>query len=84
MLYIGVTNDLARRLEEHKEESFKGKRTYAGKYNCYYLLHYEHFDFVEDAIAREKEIKGWVRKKKNELINSSNPEWTFLNDDIEE
>ena len=84
MLYIGVTNDMDRRLEEHKEESFKGKRTYAGKYNCYYLLHYEHFDFVEDAIAREKEIKGWVRKKKNELINSLNPEWTFLNDDIEE
>jgi len=84
VLYIGVTNDLAGRIEEHKEDSFKGKRTYAGKYNCYYLLYYEHFDFIEDAIDREKEIKGWLRKKKENLINTLNPDWEFLNDKIEE
>ena len=84
VLYTGVTNDLARRLEEHKEDSFKGKRSYPSKYNCYYLLYFEHFEIIENAIQREKEIKGWVRKKKEKLISSSNPEWNFLNDEIEE
>ena len=78
VLYIGVTNNLDKGLREHKEESFKGKRTFAGKYNCYYLLYYEHYDFIENAIDREQEMKGLVRKKKNELISSSNPEWTFF------
>ena len=84
MLYTGVTNDLYKRLYEHKEDSFKGKRSFAGKYNCYFLVHYEHFDYIEEAIDREKEIKGWVRKKKEDLINSINPEWRFLNEDIGE
>ena len=84
VLYTGVTNNLQNRLFEHKEDSFKGKTSFTGKYNCYFLLYYEHFDFIEDAIDREKEIKGWTRKKKEDLITSFNPTWKFLNDEIEE
>ena len=84
VLYIGVTNDLNNRLFEHREESKHGKRSFAGKYNAYYLVYFEHFDLIEDAIAREKQIKGWLRKKKDELINSFNPEWKFLNDEVAE
>ena len=83
VLYVGVTNDLNRRLFEHKEESFKGKRSFAGKYNCIHLVYYEHFYFIEEAIEREKQIKGWTRNKKDELITSFNPEWRFLEDDLE-
>ena len=83
MLYTGVTNNLGGRLEEHKDDSFRGKRSFAGKYNCYYLLYYEHFDYIEYAIDREKEIKGWKRDKKEKLITNFNPDWRFLNDEIE-
>jgi len=83
VLYTGVTNDLVRRLQEHEEESYKGKRSYAGKYNCYHLVYYEHFDFIEHAIDREKQIKGWLRIKKEKLINDFNPKWEFLNDTLE-
>ncbi len=80
-LYIGVTNSLEQRLTEHYLN--KGtKRSFAGKYNCFYLLYFESFQFVFDAIDREKKIKGWTRKKKEELINSENSEWKFLNDSI--
>jgi len=54
--YTGVTNDLATRLYQHKTESCTTKKTFAGKYNCVYLVFYEHFDYIEDAIDREKEI----------------------------
>jgi len=84
VLYTGVTNDLSARLYQHEQESKTLKKTFAGKYNCYFLLYYEHFDFIEHAIDREKEIKGWSRKKKHELINSTNPEWKFLNEEIEQ
>ena len=50
-LYIGVTNDLNNRLFEHREESKHGKRSFAGKYNAYYLVYFEHFDLIEEAIA---------------------------------
>lgn len=83
VLYTGVTNDLYRRLHEHKENSIPfGHPSFAGKYNAYFLLYYEWFQQVEDAIAREKEIKGWRRSKKEALINSINPDWKFLNDEI--
>ena len=83
VLYAGVTNDVGRRLFEH-EEAAKLFRTsfFAGRYNAYFLLYYERFEFVEDAIAREKEIKGWRRSKKEALINTENPEWRFLNDEV--
>ncbi len=81
VLYIGVTNDLSRRLYEHKEN--KGsKNTFAGKYYCYHLVYYEHFTHIEYAIEREKEIKKWRREKKNLLIEAENPNWRFLNDDV--
>lgn len=84
VLYTGVTNNLQARLWQHKEESSTSKKTFAGKYNCYYLIYYEHFDFIEQAINREKEIKGWLRAKKETLINSRNPEWKFLNEELED
>ena len=78
-LYVGVTNDIKRRLFEHYEN--RGKRkTYAGRYYCYKLVYYEHFQYIEEAIDREKQIKKWRREKKNILINKFNPGWKFLND----
>ncbi|NOU17930.1 MAG: GIY-YIG nuclease family protein [Bacteroidales bacterium] len=81
VIYTGVTNDLKRRLFEHEEDSHGQKLFFAGKYNCYHLVYYERFQFVQDAIRREKEIKGWKRSKKDYLISEFNPEWRFLNDD---
>ena len=81
-LYIGVTNDLDRRLFEHKENS-GDKKYFAGKYHCYLLVYYEHFSHINHAINREKEIKKWRREKKDALIASTNPEWKFLNKDIQ-
>ena len=56
--------------------------TFAGKYFCYNLIYYENFQYINEAIRREKEIKGWSRKKKIELIKTMNPDWTFLNPTI--
>ena len=79
VLYCGVTNNLSARLKEH--ESAEGNRkTFTGRYNCHYLVYYEGFDFVQDAIRREKEIKKWSRLKKESLIDMLNPEKRFLND----
>ncbi|MBK7308004.1 MAG: GIY-YIG nuclease family protein [Chitinophagaceae bacterium] len=83
VLYTGITNDLYRRLQEHKENSIPfGHPSFAGRYNSYFLLYYERFQQVQEAIAREKEIKGWRREKKELLINSINSEWKFLNEEI--
>jgi putative endonuclease len=84
VLYIGMTNDLQRRLVEHEMDSKSQKKTFAGKYNCFYLLFWERYQYVYHAIEREKEIKGWSRKKKEELISGFNPDWEFLNDEIQE
>jgi putative endonuclease len=84
VLYTGVTNNLKRRLYEHQADSNGKKSTFAGKYNCVYLVYWERFQYVEHAIAREKQIKGWNRKKKDDLINEFNPTWEFLNKDVEE
>ena len=78
VLYIGVTNNLEVRLEEHFQNR-GGKETFAGKYYCYNLVYYEHFQYIVDAIAREKQLKRWVRKKKNWLIETQNPKWEFKN-----
>lgn len=81
VLYVGVTNDLGVRMCQHYEN--KGnKKTFAGKYYCYNLVYYEHFSHIEYAIAREKEIKKWRREKKIALIESTNPSWKFLNEEI--
>jgi putative endonuclease len=77
-LYIGVTNQLIRRISEHYEDSVKSKLSFAGKYNCYHLIYYEVFENINDAINREKVLKKWSRKKKEALINTMNPKWDFL------
>ncbi|RYG17008.1 MAG: GIY-YIG nuclease family protein [Chitinophagaceae bacterium] len=78
VLYTGVTNDLQTRLLEHYENRGNPK-TFAGKYYCFMLMYYEVFENINDAIDREKEIKGWRREKKIALINTLNPEWKALN-----
>ncbi|TMU55007.1 GIY-YIG nuclease family protein [Flagellimonas algicola] len=78
VLYTGVTNSLTRRLSEHHENIILRKRTFAARYNCRHLLYYEQFSRIIDAIAREKEIKGWLRVKKLKLIKSMNPEMEFM------
>jgi putative endonuclease len=83
VLYTGVTNNLFRRLSEHNADADQSGKTFAGKYKCRYLIYYEHFTQVTDAISREKEIKGWKRNKKNDLIQKMNPDWRFLNDEVE-
>ncbi|MFH4969302.1 GIY-YIG nuclease family protein [Gaetbulibacter sp. M240] len=81
VLYTGVTNNLKERLYFHQNPTADSK-AFSAKYKVYYLVYYElHFD-IEDAIKREKEIKGWSREKKNNLITSFNPSWKFLNDEI--
>ena len=77
VLYIGVTNDLERRVYEHNTGETEG---FTKKYNCHYLIYYEHFTHIDHAIDREKELKKWRREKKDRLISSVNPEWRFLND----
>ena len=77
-LYIGITNDLHRRLKEHYDN--RGKQsTYSGRYYCYKLIYYEYYKTAYEAICREKQIKKWRRSKKEDLINRVNPEWRFLN-----
>ena len=75
VLYTGVTNDLLRRCLEHKRKKFKG---FTSKYNVDKIVYYEIFDFIDLAIKREKQIKGYSRLKKNELISKINPTWDEL------
>jgi len=82
VLYIGVTNDLKTRLFWHKNPT-ENKLHFTTKYKCFYLIYYEHFHDVEQSIAREKQIKGYSRIKKDKLINNFNPNWDFLNETIE-
>ena len=72
VLYIGVTRDLVRRVYEHKHHS--DPNSFTAKYNATKLIYYEHTTDVEVAIAREKQLKNWNRKKKDELIDRMNPE----------
>ena len=71
VLYIGVTNDLQRRVYEHKNKLIEG---FTSKYNVDKLLHYESTTDIKSAIEREKQLKSWSRAKKEELINKSNPQ----------
>ena len=79
VIYTGVTNDLIRRVYEHKEEMVKG---FTKKYNITKLVYYEVFSDIEDAIQREKQIKGYLRRKKIVLIEKINPEWRDLYDGL--
>ena len=75
VLYVGVTNDLARRVNEHKQGSVPGFTT---RYRVTRLVYFEEFADIRDAIAREKVIKGWVRSRKTSLIERCNPTWEDL------
>jgi len=81
VVYIGMTNNLARRLHEHYENRGNPK-SWSGKHYCYNLIWYERHQKANHAIEREKEIKKWRREKKDNLINSFNPDWNFLNKDV--
>ena len=75
VLYTGVTNDLARRVAEHKAGIHEG---FTKKYNVHKLVYFETYGSINDAIAREKQIKAGSRAKKLELINAGNPGWEEL------
>jgi len=74
-LYVGVTGDLVRRVDEHRHKLVEGCTK---QYNVAHLVYFESFAEVRDAIAREKQIKGWSRSKKVALIRSQNPKWKDL------
>ena len=80
VIYTGVTNDLLRRVYEHKNHLDKG--SFTAQYNIEKLVYYETTNDVESAIAREKQIKGWNIKRKNKLVESKNPDWKDLYDDL--
>lgn len=75
VLYVGVTNDLARRVEEHKRGLTSG---FTSRYRVNRLVYFEEFDSICAAIAREKELKGWRRSRKLELVQKRNPGWHDL------
>lgn len=79
VLYVGVTNNLVRRVYEHKNKLVKG---FTGKYNLTKLVYYEIFEDAITAITREKSIKNLLRRKKEQLIISINPDWKDLYDEI--
>ena len=75
VLYAGVTNDLERRVAEHR---LKAPGSFTARYNVTKLVYFEHGFDAEGAILREKQIKGWLRSKKNQLIETMNPDWNDL------
>ena len=79
VLYTGVTGNILRRITEHKEKTVPG---FTSKYNVTKLVYYEEYATMEEAIAREKQIKGGSRQKKIDLIKSKNPEWKDLYDEF--
>ena len=78
VLYTGITNNLKRRVYEHKHDLVEG---FTKKYRVHKLVHYEEVNDVNAAISIEKEIKAWRREKKNALIEKENPEWKDLTQD---
>ncbi len=74
-LYTGVTNDLERRVLEHKQKKIEG---FTSKYNLTMLVWYDSFNDINQAIEAEKKIKAWRRSKKNDLIETMNPQWLDL------
>ena len=77
VLYIGVTNDLSRRLAEHKNEIADG---FTKRYHVHDLVYFEEYTSPQYAIYREKQLKRWIRQKKVELIESQNPDWKDLSE----
>ena len=79
VLYIGVTSDLKRRITEHKEGSAS---KFTRKYRCHKLVYFECYSDIEQAIAREKQLKRYNREWKDQLVNSVNPKWKDLYESI--
>ena len=79
VLYIGVTNDIIRRIAEHKAKINNG---FTYKYNCDKLVYYEIFALMTGAISREKQLKNWKREWKNKLVNDLNSKWIDLSEEI--
>jgi putative endonuclease len=77
VLYVGVTNDLKRRVWEHKEGIYKG---FSKLYNCNKLAYFEDYQWIQDAISREKQLKAGPRQNKVNLVIADNPEWHDLSD----
>jgi putative endonuclease len=80
VMYTGVTSNLQKRIWEHRNHIYKN--SFTERYNVHYLVYYEGFYRIEEAITREKQIKKWSRKKKEFLINSLNSIWRDLYDDV--
>jgi putative endonuclease len=78
VLYTGLSNSLERRVWQHKKGAVPG---FTKKYNCNRLVYYEIYEQIDQTIAREKQIKGWTRAKKEALISTMNPEWSDLAED---
>ena len=79
VLYIGVTNNLYRRISEHRQKKVKG---FTQKYNCTKLVFFEETKYITDAIQREKQLKNWHREWKINLINEHNPKWEDLGEEL--
>ncbi len=79
VMYIGVTNDLLRRIYEHKKRLVEG---FTKKYHIHKLVYYEEYSDPRTAIEREKQLKGWKRAKKDALVVTRNPEWKDLCDEL--
>lgn len=79
VLYVGATDNLKRRVREHKEGKYP--YSFTKRYNCDKLVYFEEFDKVKDAFNRERQLKAGNRKRKEDLINSINPEWKDLAED---
>ena len=77
VIYVGVSTNLTKRVYQHKTKVYKG---FTSKYNCDKLVYFEEFDDINQAIAREKQIKSGNRKRKEDLINTENSEWNDLSE----
>jgi putative endonuclease len=82
VLYTGATSTLKDRIDRHRNKKYR--RSFTAQYNVDKLVWYQKFDWIGDALAREKQIKAGSRKKKLDLINAMNPEWRDLYDDLSE
>ena len=83
VLYIGVTNNLKLRLQQHNQNIETTVKTFASQYKVEFLVYYEKFTWIQEAISREKELKKWRRSKKEDLIKVLNPTFEFLNNHFE-
>jgi len=80
VIYIGVTNDIYWRTLEHKQDV--NKNSFTAKYKCHKLVYYEVFQYIDNAITREKQLKNWHRQWKINLIEENNPRWRDLFNDF--